>query len=76
VDELRHGLLGHLRARRERADGRAGVVQVLEHRAVGRAHEAVATLGEPDEHQIVERHERLAQQHDQVGRALAEAVRR
>jgi hypothetical protein len=61
--ELGHRLLGHLRPVGQGADRGAGVVQVLEHRAVRRPHLGVAPLGEPGQDDAVERHEGLAHQH-------------
>jgi len=44
ADELGHRLLGHPRPLGKNADGRAGVVEVLEDRSVGRADGAVTGL--------------------------------
>jgi hypothetical protein len=71
VDEFGHRLLGHLRPGGEEADGRSGVVEVLEHCAVRGPYRAVAVFGEPGDHEVVDRHERLPQQDGEVGGAFA-----
>ena len=69
-DQFGHCLLGDLGAFREHAHGGAGVVEVLEDRAVHRPHGGVAVLGEALQDKVVDRDVDLAHQHGQVGRAL------
>ena len=57
LDQFSHGLLGHLRAFGQNADRGTGVVQVLKDRSVRRAYRAMATLGQPDDDEVVERDE-------------------
>jgi hypothetical protein len=62
----------------EHADARAGVVEELQHVAVGEADLAVAVRGQPLDQLLRERAERLAQQDRDVlgplaGRGLREA---
>lgn len=65
-DQLGHGLLGHVGTVGQRADGRAGVVEVLENVAVRRTevHEPVfdQTLG----HEVIEDRVGLTQLHHDV----------
>ena len=75
ADELRHRLLGHLGTFGQPRDRGAGVVEVLEHRAVRRPDGVVAALGEPGDRAVVERDERLSQQRDGVDRSLATPAR-
>ena len=70
-DELRHRLLGHLRAGGEHADARAGVVEELQHVAVRVADLAVAVRRQPLDQLLAERAERLAQQDRDVLGPLA-----
>ena len=68
--EFRHRLLGHLRSLCQLADPRSGVVEVLKHRAVRRAHIAVPALRELHQDEEDGGHERLPHEDGDVGRAL------
>jgi len=76
LNQFGHGLLGHLRAFGQNADRRTGVVQVLKDRSVRRPHLAMAALGQPDNDEIVERDERLAQEGGEVEGSLAALAHR
>jgi hypothetical protein len=65
-DELRHRLLRHLRAGREDADARPGVIEELEHAPVREPHVRMPALGEPVHELVGHREERLAEQDREV----------
>ena len=66
LNELRHGLLGHLGPLGEEAHGCSGVVEVLEDRAVCRADHPVPPFRQSSNDEIVECYERLSHQDGQV----------
>ena len=66
ADQFPHRLLGHPRPLGEHRHGRAGVVEVLEHRPVRGAYVRVAVLGQVRHDQVIERDERFAQQDHHV----------
>jgi hypothetical protein len=71
ANQFCHRLFRHPGPLGEQADGRARVVEVLEHRRMRRPDGLMPLLGEPGEHDVVQPQVGLPEQDDQVGRALA-----